>query len=378
MTSKTYDVVIVGAGIVGAACAAECVREKLSVAIIEAGIIGGGATAAGMGHVTVMDDSESQFALTRYSQKLWDEVSEALPSEVEHDACGTIWIAADDEEMAEARRKEKFYSERGLPVEILDAHALAEAEPNLRPGLVGGLRVPGDSVIYPPCAAQFFVDRAMADGADLFLKRVQAVTEDGVRLHDGGLVSAGIVVNAAGSWSPNLTPGLEVKKRKGHLVITDRYPNFLRHQLVELGYLKSAHTLTAESVAFNIQPRKTGQLLIGSSRQFDVDHSLVDGPVVTRMLNRAIEYLPGLGKLSSLRTWTGFRAATPDKLPLIGPSADHQRLYLATGHEGLGITTSLGTAKLLAAQIMNHKTAIPTAPYLPSRVATFGGEFVHA
>ena len=71
----SYDVVIIGAGIVGAACAAECAREGLRVAIVEAGIIGGGATAAGMGHLVVMDDSEAQFALTRYSQQLWDEVS---------------------------------------------------------------------------------------------------------------------------------------------------------------------------------------------------------------------------------------------------------------------------------------------------------------
>ena len=376
MTSKTYDVVIIGAGIVGSACAAECAREKLSVAIIEAGIIGGGATAAGMGHLTVMDDSEAQFALTRYSQKLWDEISEELPVEVEHDACGTIWIAADDEEMAEARRKEKFYSERGVAVEILDARSLAEAEPNLRPGLVGGLRVLGDSVIYPPCAAQFFVNRAMENGANLFLgKKVERVTSDGVRLRDGAVISAGVIVNATGSWSPELTPGLEVKKRKGHLVITDRYPGFIKHQLVELGYLKSAHTLTAESVAFNIQPRKTGQLLIGSSRQFDVDHSGVDAPILRRMLDRAIENLPQLGKLSSLRTWTGFRAATPDKLPLIGPHVEHPRLYLATGHEGLGITTSLGTAKLLTAQIVNRETAIPVTPYLPSRVTQ---EFAHA
>jgi D-hydroxyproline dehydrogenase subunit beta len=375
MTSKTYDVVIVGGGIVGAACAAECAREKLSVAVVEAGIIGGGATAAGMGHLTVMDDSEAQFALTRYSQKLWDEISEELPREVEHDACGTIWIAADDEEMAEARRKEKFYSERGVGVEIFDAHSLADAEPNLRPGLVGGLRVPGDSVIYPPCAAQFLVDQAMTNGADLFLgQRVEMVNEDGVRLRGGTSISAGVIVNAAGSWSPQLTPGLEIKKRKGHLVITDRYPHFLKHQLVELGYLKSAHTLTAESVAFNIQPRKTGQLLIGSSRQFDVDHSSVDVSILTRMLDRAMEYLPGLGKLSSLRTWTGFRAATPDKLPLIGPHVEHKRLYLATGHEGLGITTSLGTAKLLSAQIMNRETAIPVEPYLPSRATL---EFAH-
>jgi glycine/D-amino acid oxidase-like deaminating enzyme len=376
MTSKTYDAVIIGAGIVGAACAAECAREGLSVAIVEAGIVGGGATAAGMGHLVVMDDSEAQFALTRYSQQLWDEISDELPREVEHDACGTIWIAVDDEEMAEVRRKQKFYSERGVRVEVLDAQSVAEAEPNLRPGLVGGLRVPGDSVIYPPCAAQFFVDQAVAGGAALFVgKAVETVTADGVRLRDGSSISAGVIVNSAGSWSPLLTPGVDVKKRKGHLVITDRYPNFLRHQLVELGYLKSAHSLTAESVAFNIQPRKTGQLLIGSSRQFGVEESTVDTSIVTRMLDRAIEYLPALGKLSSLRTWTGFRAATPDKLPLIGPHAEHKRLYLATGHEGLGITTSLGTAKLLVAQIMNRDAAIPIAPYLPARVTQ---ELAHA
>jgi glycine/D-amino acid oxidase-like deaminating enzyme len=369
MNARAYDVVIIGAGIVGAACAAECVSERLSVAIVEAGIIGGGATAAGMGHLVVMDDSEAQFALTRYSQQLWDAISEQLPATVEHDACGTIWIAADDEEMAEALRKKKYYSDRGVAVEILDAHSLSEAEPNLRPGLVGGLRVPGDSVIYPPCAAQFFVDRARAGGADLFLgEAVQTIAADGVRLRNGTFISAGTIVNSAGSWSSALTSGLEVKKRKGHLVITDRYPKFLRHQLVELGYLKSAHSVTADSVAFNIQPRQTGQLLIGSSRQYDIADSSVDRSILSRMLNRAIEYLPGLNRLSSLRAWTGFRAATPDKLPLIGPHAEHERLYLATGHEGLGITTSLATAKLLVAQIMNHEPAIPVAPYLPARM----------
>ena len=376
MMLPVYDVVVIGGGIVGAACAAECAAEGLRVAIVEAKMIGGGATAAGMGHLVVMDDSEAQFALTRYSQILWEELKDELPREVEYDACGTIWVAADDDEMREVERKQQFYSERGVEVEILDAQSLAEAEPNLRAGLVGGLRVAGDSVIYPPCAAQFFVERARARGADLFIgQAVREITVDGVRLRDGSTISAGVVVNAAGSWSPELTARLEVKKRKGHLVITDRYPQFVRHQLVELGYLKSAHSMTAQSVAFNIQPRRTGQLLIGSSRQFDVDDAGVEAGILDRMLSRALEYLPGLGKLSSLRAWTGFRAATPDKLPLIGPDVEHKRLYLATGHEGLGITTSLGTAKLLVDQIVDRTPAIPVAPYLPARVT---GELAHA
>ena len=74
-----------------------------------------------------------------------------------------------------------------------------------------------------------------------------------------------------------------------------------------------------------------------------------------------------MARLSVIRTWTGFRAATPDKLPLIGKGAGEGALWLATGHEGLGITTSLGTAKLLVAQLVGRASEIPFEPYLPTR-----------
>ena len=102
-------------------------------------------------------------------------------------------------------------------------------------------------------------------------------------------------MNAAGACAAELTPGLEIKKRKGHLVITDRYPGFLRHQLVELGYLKSAHSVSSDSVAFNVQPRRTGQILIGSSRQYGAEHREVDNAMLVRMLQRAQEYMPRPG-----------------------------------------------------------------------------------
>jgi glycine/D-amino acid oxidase-like deaminating enzyme len=150
-------------------------------------------------------------------------------------------------------------------------------------------------------------------------------------------------------------------------VITDRYPGLIKHQLVELGYLKSAHTVTSDSVAFNVQPRRTGQILIGSSRQYDIGSGEVDSKILARMLHRAFEYVPRLASTSSIRTWTGFRAATPDKLPLIGPWRDDPSIILAAGHEGLGITTSLATGRLVADRILGRKPAIPVEPYLPSR-----------
>jgi glycine/D-amino acid oxidase-like deaminating enzyme len=110
-------------------------------------------------------------------------------------------------------------------------------------------------------------------------------------------------------------------------------------------------------------------LLIGSSRQYGAGHIEVDAQILSRMLRRAEEYMPSISELSAIRTWTGFRAATPDKLPLIGPASGTERVWLATGHEGLGITTSLGTGRLLADQLLGRPAEIPFEPYLPGRAA---------
>ncbi len=368
MSTATFDAVIVGAGIVGAACADEFALRGMRVAIMDQDVVGSGATAAGMGHIVVMDDSEAQFALTHYSQRLWQALRPELPADVEYDQCGTIWVAADEEEMAEVRRKHDYYARLGVPTTVLDLQTLKRFEPNLRDGMVGGLLVPEDAVLYPPCAARFLMERAQTHGAQLRLGASAAQMGQGcVRMSDGREVAGEIIVNAAGAWAAELTHGLEIKKRKGHLVITDRYPGFLRHQLVELGYLKSAHSGSSDSVAFNVQPRRTGQILIGSSRQYGAEQKDVDHDILRRMLQRAQEYMPGLGAMSAVRTWTGFRAATPDKLPLIGPWPGDKSLFLATGHEGLGITTSLATARILVDQITGSKPEIPIEPYLPSR-----------
>lgn len=368
MSKQSYDAIIVGAGIVGAACAHEFARRGLAVAVVDRDVVGSGATAAGMGHLVVMDDSDAQFALTRYSQQLWRALSPELPAEVEYDQCGTIWVAADEEELAEVHRKREFYGTRGVPTQILRPEELERLEPNLRDHLAGGLLVPEDAVLYPPCAAGFLMKRAQQQGTRLFLgQTISRLGDEHVLLGDGTELSAKILVNAAGAWSAELTSGIDVKKRKGHLVITDRYPGFVRHQLVELGYLKSAHSVASDSVAFNVQPRRTGQILIGSSRQYGAEHKDVDGHMVVRMLERAEQYMPSLASMSAIRVWTGFRAATPDKLPLIGPWPADKSLFLATGHEGLGITTSLATARLLVDYVTGATPEIAVEPYLPSR-----------
>lgn len=359
-------VVIIGAGIVGAALARSLSRDDHHVTVIESGVIGGGATAAGMGHIPVMDDSDAQFALCHYSQKLWEELAPELPREAEYDHCGTLWVAADDEEMAEVERKRDYFTTRGLPAEVLDAAGLKRHEPNLRPGLPGGLRLVGDRVVYPPVATRWMLAQATNRGAALIHDTVLAIGPHHVTC-SRGRIDADAIIYAGGCGGSSLIEDLAIRPRKGHLIITDRYPGFVHHQILELGYLKSAHGSDHDSVAFNVQPRPTGQLLLGSSRQFGVDHRQIDGPLLQRMIDRGVAYMPGLARISAIRAWTGFRAATPDSLPLVGPHGSIPGLYLATGHEGLGITTAMGTAELLADALAGRTSQISPEPYLPTR-----------
>lgn len=363
----TFDVAIIGAGIVGAACAYRLARENLRVCVIEANEIAAGTTAAGMGHIVVMDDSPAQFALTNFSQKLWRELD--LPKDCEYENCGTIWAATDAEEMQEVARKKEFYRSRGIKAEILDAKSLRAAEPNLHESLVGGLLVGSDSVVYQLCATRYFLEEAKRLGAKIITgKRVIEISGEGVKLENDDFVCAEKMVNAAGFWSKELMDELKIFKKKGHLVITERVPNFVRHQLVELGYLKSAHSAQNDSVAFNVQPRATQQVLIGSSRQFNASDKAIDYDILRKMMNRAFEFMPGLKKLSAVRVWTGFRPATPDNLPYIGQHPLRRNIFLATGHEGLGITTSLGTAEILTDEITGRKSKIDRQVYSPMRL----------
>ena len=362
----SFDVIVIGAGIIGCACALECMQAGLRVGIVERDVPGGGATAAGMGHVVVMDDSPAQLALTVYSRSLWRDLLTSLPRSVEYESRGTVWVAADEEEMREVRTKQATYRAVGVASNVLDEQALAEAEPHLREGLAGGLLVPDDGVIYPPAAAAWFLEQATRNGAVLLRGHAVARIDQGNVVFTNGTVHhAGQVLVASGA-DTNLLPWLPVQKRKGHLLITDRYPGLVHHQLVELGYLKSAHAIQEDSVAFNIQPRLTGQLLIGSSRQYGDEQREVDSAILRRMLHRALQYMPALQQLSGVRVWTGFRAATPDKLPLIGPTED-PCIYLAMGFEGLGITNAPGAARIAVDHLLNRSSAIDATAYLPSR-----------
>lgn len=370
-SASKFDIVIIGGGIIGCACAASLARHNLSIAVIEPNTIGGGTTAAGMGHLVVMDDNPAELALSSYSLELWRRLVSQHGGDFslhEYSQCGTIWVAADQEEMDVAVKKNRILNEHGVSSELLTASQLYAKEPQLRAGLAGGVLVHDDALVYPPKSAQILLDQAMSFGTQLLRETVVSIEDDGVTLASGARIIAKEIIVANGIAASSLVPDLPLRHKKGHLLITDRYPHFIHHQLVELGYIKSAHAADGDSVAFNLQPRPTGQVFIGSSRQFDVTHKEIDLQILRKMLARAAEYVPAIQDLKAIRSWAGFRAATPDGMPYIGPHPDRKNLWMATGHEGLGITTSLATAELIKDSICEQTSQIDIRPYLPARM----------
>jgi glycine/D-amino acid oxidase-like deaminating enzyme len=363
VTDRPYAI-IVGAGIVGAACAAALSRDGFAVTVVDENFPATGTTAAGMGHLVVMDDSPAQLALTRYSVGRWREMAGEL--RIEHETSGTLWVAEDDAQLNGLRDKAAVYETAGVRAELLDARMTFEAEPHLRRSLVGALRVPDDAVVYPPAAALALLKRAERSGAQVIRSRVSKIEHHSVVLPDKRL-NADVIVNAAGARAAELTPGVAIVPRKGHLAITDRGLRLCRHQIVETGYLTSAHVMTNESVAFNVQPRRTGQVLIGSSRELVGWNTSINRDILGRMLERAASYMPVLRDTPIIRTWIGFRPTTPDKLPLIGWHDESAGLMIAAGHEGLGITTATGTAELIAALASKRTTPIDAEPFDPRR-----------
>ncbi|MCI4366032.1 MAG: FAD-binding oxidoreductase [Thermoplasmata archaeon] len=366
MSIPSYDLVVVGAGIVGAACAFEAARAGLTVAVVEATHPGGGATGAAMGHLVALDGSPAELALCRYSLALWRELAPSLPGSVHYREAGTIWLASSESDLVEARHKQARLEREGIPSTLLGPDELSKAEPALRPGLEGGLLVPGDGRLDPVAATEFLLGETVRFGGTIYAGQGATGIEEGTVLRGKqASLTAETVLIAAGVDSGRLLKEIPVRPRKGQLLRIEPMPLSLDHQLVELGYGASIRTSEAISVAFNVHPASDGSWTVGASREWGSTDTTTSPSTVERILRRAERFLPSLGHATVAKSWAGLRPAMPDHLPWIGPLPGRKGVWVATGHEGLGITCSLGTARLVVDGLLGRPSPVPRDPYLP-------------
>ncbi|MFC4907198.1 NAD(P)/FAD-dependent oxidoreductase [Actinomadura gamaensis] len=385
-------VVVVGAGIVGAACARELARAGLVVTVLDRGGPAAGTTAHGEGNVLVSDKGPGpELELAKLSRRLWPEILDGLPEPagVEWDAKGGIVVAttADGagalEEFAAAQR------EAGVTAEPLDAAALAAAEPHLTRDAALAVHYPDDAQVQPSGAATALLADALRHGAglrtgcELLGVRTESPRREGSRLTgvrtSQGVIDADLVVNAAGPWSgetaARLGAPIDVRPRRGEVLVTAPLPPTVFHKVYDADYVgavgSGSQDLQTSSV---VESTRAGTILIGSSRRRVGFDDRIRPFVLAELARKALRLYPRLAGVQVMRAYGGFRPYVPDHLPVIGPDPRLPGLWHATGHEGAGIGLSAGTARLLRELVTGTAPSLDPEPFRADRPAVLGAD----
>jgi glycine/D-amino acid oxidase-like deaminating enzyme len=374
------DVVVVGAGVVGASCAYYLAAAGVAVRLYDRSYVASGSSGSCEGNVLAWDkELERELPLALRSGDLWQGLSAEL-DDFEYDRKGSIVVAETEAELLACAERNRVLAGLGVEGEVLDADALRREEPYSAHDLPGGVLYPGDAQLEPRLATAALVHGAVRLGAEL----VTDVTVKSIlRGSDGratgvetsaGRVGADMVVVAAGVWSPQLlqTAGLTVPvtPRKGQIVVLERSPVVFRRKLSEAGYVAAVEAdHAALQIAMVVESTPSGTALLGSSRQHVGFDREVELGVAGAIARRAARFFPILNDARALRVYAGLRPLTPDHIPIIGPFAEAPNICVATGHEGAGIGLAPATGELVAAWHTNTPTAIPIHWFSPDRFA---------
>ncbi|XP_022635297.1 uncharacterized protein LOC106759497 isoform X2 [Vigna radiata var. radiata] len=360
-SSHTYDVVIVGAGVIGLTIARHfLLSSHLSVAIVDKAVPCSGATGA-----------------------------------------GSLLIGRSDAESDMLKGRVKQLCEAGLKAEYLSSSDLFKEEPDL-------LVDQDSAAAFLPVDCQLDAHRTVeyiekanrnfaSEGryAEFYNDPVKCfIRSDGngevkaVQTFKNTLHSKKAVIVAAGCWTGGLIHdlfknwGMElhvpVRPRKGHLLVLQNF-NFLalNHGVMEADYLNHPTISGLESsdcekdlsVSMVASIDTAGNLLLGSSREFVGFNTDLDESVVSYMWRRVGEFFPKLKTISlsdlnaSTKVRIGLRPYMPDGKPVIGPVPGLSNVYLAAGHEGSGLSLALGTAEMIVEMVLGHQGKVDTTPF---------------
>lgn len=390
-------ILVIGAGIVGAAAARELARSGHQVTVVERSAAASGTSGRGEGNVLLSDKAPGpELELSRLSRRLWPQLSRELRDElpsvfpgIEFEPKGGLVVSTTD---AGAGPLEKFARAQrnvGVRAEVLDRPTVREMEPYLTERFTMAVHYPDDAQIQPVIATEALLASARLAGTKVRISTAQGGVFDtdgritGVRVSGPGadeVIEADHVLVAAGPWSAQVSDSLRapipVKPRRGMVLVTTRMPHRIHRKVYDADYVgavgSSAADLQTSSV---VESTAAGTVLIGSSREQVGFRDDFRARIVAELARKATDLFPFLADASIMRTYTGFRPYMPDHLPIIGEDPRVPGLWHATGHEGAGIGLAPATALLLVAMINGSSAPIdpawfavsrPTlAPYLP-------------
>lgn len=372
---------VIGAGVVGAACAYYASLAGLSVAVVDRGPVAGGTTGAGEGNLLVSDKEPGpELDLALLSAGLWRELAGELGEQTEYEPKGGLVVASDEAGLDALRAFAAHQGTAGVESVEIPGARLHELEPHLAPGLAGGFHYPQDAQVQPALAAAHLLRAARVAGAEVYLgEAVTAVRTgpDGAILGvttDRRRIDTPAVVNAAGTWGGEVAGlagvPLPVLPRRGFVLVTEPLPRIVRHKVYAADYVADvASGSAALQTSAVVEGTPAGPVLIGASRERVGFDRTLSVEVLRRLAAQAAQLFPVLADVSVQRAYRGFRPYLPDHLPAIGADPRVPGLYHACGHEGAGIGLAPATGLLISRQLTGKQPELDLTPFRADRFA---------
>lgn len=378
--SQSSDVVIVGAGMVGASCAYAAARAGLSVTVIDRAGVVAGTTGAGEGNILVSDKEPGpELDLALWSNRVWRDWGDQVGAEsIELEPKGGLVVVGQPDGMAALTALAAAQAAAGMVTEAVPPHAIRDLEPRLAPHLAGGVWYPQDMQVQPMLAAARLMRAACDKGAKIMSKvELIGLMTAGDRLTavrtTTGTLTTRHVINAAGTWGGEVSARMEtpipVLPRRGFILVTEPLPEqVIRHKVYTADYVTNvASSDEGLETSTVVESTRSGTVLIGASRErVGFDRSL-SVPVIRTLASGATRLFPFLENVRLLRVYRGFRPYCPDHLPVIGPDPRIDGVWHACGHEGAGIGLAPATGAMIAELITGGTSPVDPRPFLPDR-----------
>jgi len=379
------DVVVVGGGLVGCSCAYWLAGRGMRVALLEREDVAAGASGACDGHLCCQSKAPGiHLQLAQRSLRLYDVLSDELGAEIGFRRCGSWLIAETPEEWRVLRSAAEGRRAAGLGISLHAGEEVWRDEPVLSRTLAGGSYCPTDAQIDPWGVTLELYRAARRVGAECDLGaevreiRIDRGRATGVRTASGD-VACGCVLVAAGAWSASLLASagvaLPLRPRRGEILVTESMPPLLSSIILHSPYVSTKFRQgDLRPATLVLEQSAAGNLLIGSTRSYaGLDVRNTPGGVIGEAAEAA-RLAPGLCHLNIVRCFAGLRPCSGDGLPLLGPVAEVEGLFVASGHEGDGIALAPVTGEIVAEGIAGSGPAAWPAALLPSRPRAAAGQ----
>jgi glycine oxidase len=350
------DIVVVGAGIVGCAVAYELACRGASVQIVDDRPAGMGATQASAGMLAPYIEAHEGHPLLELTVRSLDMYDNfvarvaALGGSFPYRRTGTLEAALDSDHLRRLEGAALTLPRKGVHARLLDAAGARSEEPHLSEAVVGGLLVPSHGYVAAGDLTRALTTAARRHGAQLIERgRVRRIVSAGGDLRvetDRGSLSGNGVVLAAGSWSGQiLVDGVDVR-----LPVRP-----VRGQLLQLAWTGPTLGRVIWSERCYLVPWQDGTLLVGAT----VEEAGFDERTTTAgirdLIEAAAEIVPHVWTAGFTAARAGLRPATPDEVPVIGPSTTVPNLVYATGHYRNGVLLAPLTAQLVADAMLDQR-----------------------